>query len=66
LGIKSTGTLSSLLETQSKGSYLKVLGITVPIFVSNFESATATYEKLLGEAIQLKFEVPAAVKVVVA
>ena len=37
---------------------MKVLSITIPIFVTDFESATATYEKLLGEAIHLKFEVP--------
>jgi predicted enzyme related to lactoylglutathione lyase len=55
---KSTDALSGSFQTQSQGSHLKVLGITVPIFVTDFESATATYEKLLGEAIQHKFEVP--------
>jgi len=38
---------------------MKVLGITVPIFTTEFESAIASYARLMGEPIQLKFEIPA-------
>ncbi len=38
---------------------MKVLNITVPLFTTDFEAATATYEKLLGEPVQLRFEMPA-------
>jgi predicted enzyme related to lactoylglutathione lyase len=38
---------------------VRVLGVTVPIFTVDFESAVASYEELLGEAVQFRFEMPA-------
>jgi predicted enzyme related to lactoylglutathione lyase len=37
---------------------MKVLGITIPIFTTDFESAMEDYSALTGEPVQNKFEVP--------
>lgn len=37
---------------------MKVLGISVPIFTTEFESTVENYVALTGEPIQRKFEIP--------
>jgi predicted enzyme related to lactoylglutathione lyase len=37
---------------------MKILSVTVPIFTTNFESDIKIYEKLVGEPVHNKFEVP--------
>ena len=37
---------------------MKVLGLAVPIFTTEFETSVSNYETLMGEATQQKFEVP--------
>jgi len=36
---------------------MKVIGITIPIFTTEFETAVKSYETLMGESTQRKFEV---------
>jgi predicted enzyme related to lactoylglutathione lyase len=38
---------------------MKVLSITVPIFVSDIEASVPEYEVLLGERSQFRFDIPA-------
>ncbi len=37
---------------------MKVLGITVPIFTTDFEMTVKDYETLMGESTQKKFDIP--------
>lgn len=37
---------------------MKILGVTVPILTTDFESAVTIYMDLTGEPVQSKFEVP--------
>ena len=38
---------------------MKVLGVTIPLFTTEFDSAIAHYSTLIGESVQNRFEVPA-------
>lgn len=46
------------LDEKRTGRNMKILGVTVPIFTTEFEPSVMAYEKLVGEAVNRRFEVP--------